>query len=81
LPAAFLRPIPGYNNINMVEGGGSSNYHSLQASVKRRFSRGVEFGVAYTWSKAMDFNDNDTDSITTLVPVRVWNYGLASHRP
>ena len=78
LPAAFLRPIPGYNNINIVEGGGSSNYHSLQVSAKRRFRRGFEFGASYTWSKAMDFNDSDTDAITTLVPVRVWNYGLAS---
>jgi hypothetical protein len=26
----------------------------------------------------MDFNDDDTGSVSTLVPVRVWNYGLAS---
>jgi hypothetical protein len=78
LPAAFLRPIPGYNSVNIIEGGGSSNYHSLQASVKRRFGKGVEFRASYTWSKAMDYNDADTDTISTLVPVRVWNYGLAS---
>jgi len=33
--------------------------------------------VAYTWSKALDFNDADTDAISPLVAVRVWNYGLA----
>lgn len=77
LPPAFLRPIQGYNNINMIEGGGSSNYHSLQVSAKRRFQRGVEFGFAYTWSKALDFNDADGDTISPLVPLRVWHYGLA----
>jgi hypothetical protein len=78
LPAAFLRPIAGYNNITMMEGASSSNYHSLQASAKRRFTAGLQFGLAWTWSKAMDFNDTDTEAISALVPVRVWNYGLAS---
>src|SRR5207245_1229032 len=26
-----------------------------------------------------DFNDSDTETISTLVPVRVWHYGLASY--
>jgi hypothetical protein len=77
LPAPFLRPIPGYNNINIIEGASSSNYHALLASARRRFTRGLEFGVAYTWSKALDYNDADTDAVSPLVPVRVWNYGLA----
>lgn len=77
LPPSFLRPYAGYNNINMIEGAGSSNYHGLLASLKRRFTRGLEFGVAYTWSKALDFNDADTDTISPLVDRRVWHYGLA----
>ncbi|MBI3279048.1 MAG: hypothetical protein HYZ57_04300, partial [Acidobacteria bacterium] len=78
LPAPFLRPIVGYNNITIMEGAGSSNYHSLQVQAKRHFRGGLEFGFAWTWSKAMDFNDTDTEAISPLVPVRVWNYGLAS---
>jgi hypothetical protein len=62
----------------MIEGASSSNYHGMLMSVKRRFTRGLEFGVAYTWSKALDFNDTDTESISPLVDTRVWNYGLAS---
>jgi hypothetical protein len=38
----------------------------------------MQFGASWTWSKAMDFNDTDTQAISPLVPVRVWNYGLAS---
>jgi hypothetical protein len=78
LPPAFLRPIQGFNNINIREAAGSSNYHSLQMTVNRRFQRGLQFGASWTWSKAMDFNDEDGQTISALVPVRVWNYGLAS---
>jgi len=78
LPAPFLRPYRGYNGISMSEGGSSSNYHSLQASARRRFQRGLEFGVAYTWSKALVLNDGDTDSVSSLVNIRTWYYGLAA---
>ncbi|MFB3826561.1 MAG: carboxypeptidase regulatory-like domain-containing protein [Bryobacteraceae bacterium] len=78
MPAPFLRPMQGYNDVNFREWASSSNYHSLQASANRRFARGLQFGASWTWSKAMDFNDDDTGTVSTLVPVRVWNYGLAS---
>ena len=38
----------------------------------------VMLGAAWTWSKAMTFNDFDNAVVSPLVPVRVWNYGLAS---
>jgi hypothetical protein len=47
-------------------------------SANRRFATGLQFGASWTWSKALDYNDNDTDGVSVLVPVRVWNYGLAS---
>jgi hypothetical protein len=78
LSAPFLRPMTGYNDIRMIEGASSSNYNSLQVSAKRRFTRGLQFGVSWTWSKAMDYNDGDSDTVSPLVPLRIWNYGLAS---
>jgi hypothetical protein len=78
LPQAFLRPMVGYNNINVREFASNSNYHSLQVSANRRFASGVQFGASWTWSKTLDYNDNDTENVSVLVPVRVWNYGLAS---
>ncbi len=77
LPANFLRPIPGYGPLNIFEMASSSNYHSLQVSARRRFTRSVQFGAAWTWSKAMDFNDTETSSVTVLAPLRQWHYGLA----
>ncbi len=78
LPQSFMRPYIGYNDIGMRASASSSNYHSLQVSVQRRYARRIQFGGAWTWSKALDFNDTDTETVSTLVPVRVWNYGLAS---
>jgi hypothetical protein len=78
MPQAFLRPYIGYNNINLREFASSSNYHSLQVSANRRFTRGMQFGASWTWSKALNFNDSDTDNVSSLIPVRAWNYGLAS---
>jgi hypothetical protein len=77
LAAPFLRPVTGYNDINIKEWASSSNYHSLQVSANRRFARNLQFGASWTWSKSMDYNSADTASVSSLVPVRVWNYGLA----
>ena len=43
--SGFLRPIPGYDNINLRECAASSNYHSLQVTANRRFARGLQFGA------------------------------------
>lgn len=78
LTAPFLRPLQGFNDILLSEPASSSNYHSLQVTARRRFTNNVQFGAAWTWSKAMTFNDFDNAAVSPLVPVRVWNYGLAS---
>jgi hypothetical protein len=77
LPDVFLRPRPGYSSISYYEDDATSNYHSLQVSANRRFARNLEFGVSWTWSKTMDYTDGLWGAVATLVPVRVWNYGLA----
>jgi hypothetical protein len=77
LPDVFLRPITGYADIGLREANATSNYHSLQVTANRRFTRSLEFGAAWTWSKAMDYVDGDQARITTVVSPRVWNYGLA----
>ena len=78
LASAFLRPVTGYQDITQREWAASSNYHSLQVTATRRYAYGLQFGGAWTWSKALDYNDSDTELVSPFVPVRVWNYGLAS---
>jgi hypothetical protein len=78
LPDNFLRPYPGYGDITYVENSGSSNYNALQASFNRRFTKGLQFGLAYTWSKTMDYGSTDRSGLPLYRPYDVWSYGEAS---
>jgi outer membrane receptor protein involved in Fe transport len=53
LPANFLKPYIGYNSINLYESQATGNYNALQVQLQRRATRGLYFGVSYSWSKAM----------------------------
>lgn len=78
LPRDLLRPFPGFNDILFREFVGSSNYHSLQASARRRLSRDLTFGVAYTWAKAFDTANSDQEA-TSLGGARAYDYRLATY--
>lgn len=77
LPPNFLRPIRGYGDIGYIEFAGSSNYHSMQTRVNRRFSRSFTFGAAWTWSKAMDLVDSNNSYVNPFLDFRMRNYGKA----
>jgi hypothetical protein len=74
----YLRPYLGYGDVLYYEYGYNSSYHSLQATVNRRMKR-MTGGLAYTWSKAMDYADNDTTTLSNLVSPKTWNYGPAGY--
>ncbi len=50
----YLRPYKGFSQIQIAEMAARSEYNGLQLGWNRRFSRGVSFGFAYTYSKSMD---------------------------
>jgi len=82
LPVHFLRPYVGYGDIWYYEYSGNSSYHSLQAQANRRMARNLQFGAAWTWSKAMDYADTEgsrsaATTVSNLVSPRIWNYGKA----
>lgn len=70
LPDNFFRPYPGYGNIPYMTNDANSSYHSLQSQVKRRFSRGLQFGASWTWAKNMGYT-----GAATYNSWPVWNYG------
>jgi hypothetical protein len=72
----FFAPYRGYQAINVYQFSGTSNYNSLQVNANRRFRRGVQFGAAYTWSKAMNLSD-DVAIVPMFRPAKVWLYGKA----
>jgi hypothetical protein len=59
-----LRPYRGMGIVGISENSGLSLYDGLQVSVERRFSKGLGFGVAYTYSRATD----NTSDLTDLLP-------------
>jgi hypothetical protein len=73
----FFRPVPGLGNLDYREYSGISNYQGLQTSLNRRFMQGLQFGVAYTWSKSMDYTSGDNGGLPVFRDYS-WVYGLAS---
>jgi hypothetical protein len=53
--AAFNpRPVPFYDDVNILESRASSNYHSLQGRFQQRLSQGLSALLSYTWAKSID---------------------------
>jgi outer membrane receptor protein involved in Fe transport len=46
---------PALGAVEYRENSVNSHYHGLDASLDKRFSRGVAFGLAYTFSKSIDY--------------------------
>jgi len=74
LPDNFLRPYKGWGSLSSGEAAGSYNYNSLQVSARRRFARGLMYGVAYTWSRTLG-----TTGPSVYFNTRSRNYGLLAH--
>jgi hypothetical protein len=55
-------PYPQFGQFNYTEDNGTSNYDALQVKVERRFSEGLTFLGAYTWSHCLDISSGGTDS-------------------
>jgi len=51
-PLRFLAPL--VVNVTRAETDGISNYHALQMTAEKRFSQGLGFLTAYTWSHSID---------------------------
>jgi len=53
--AQLLRPYPQFTDIIPIYSvGASSFYHSLQVTANKRFSKGLQMQLAYTWQKSLD---------------------------
>ncbi|MEJ7848730.1 MAG: TonB-dependent receptor [Pyrinomonadaceae bacterium] len=57
-------PILGFNvpEAILLQSKGYSNYHGAQFSLTKRLSRGLQFNVAYTFSKSIDVMSSDPGS-------------------
>jgi Carboxypeptidase regulatory-like domain len=69
-----LRPLPTLGDItDPLEQGFDSRYNALQVNFAKRFSRGFQFNVNYTWMKAMD--DSSCSGQYCGTPTQNWGTG------
>jgi hypothetical protein len=73
IPANYFVANPNAAGITLLGNDSMSNYHSLQAEIRRRFSGGLQFQADYTFSKsltdapaALGNNQSDLTSFRTL---------------
>ena len=57
-------PAPGLGSL-LMESNSNSNYNSLQATLNKRFSHGLQMLLSYTWSHSIDdYSGTDVSDIT-----------------
>lgn len=71
-----LRPYQGFASIIEQSDRGSSIYHGMQVNLKRRLSKNISFGVAYTWSKLLDYGSGKGDELPNYYNPKIF-YGPA----
>ena len=52
--ALKLRPNQQFGVITYIDAGGDSYYHAAQFTLRKRFEKGLLFGLAYTYGKSID---------------------------
>ena len=74
----FFIPYPQYSGgLNVLDSNDFSTYNALQVQVERRFSNGIMFDVAYTWSHSLDTRSFDP----TLTVVGTGSTSTAADTP
>lgn len=48
------RPNPAFNDVNLQESRGNSNYNGFQTRLQQTWQRGLSILASYTWSKSID---------------------------
>src|SRR5579883_413887 len=74
-----IRPYKGYSAINAIEPWFTSNYHSLQAALQKRFSDGSLIDLNYTFSKALTTNQTDRSTAVQNIYNIQGEYGPAQY--
>ena len=63
-----------YGQFGVFASAFSSNYNSLQASVSRHMANGLQFQVAYTWSRSFDYTSSFENSGFNGPGFNPWNF-------
>jgi carboxypeptidase family protein len=58
------RPDRRFRQINLIESGSNSNYHSFDLTLTKRFARGLSFSGNYSWSHALSDNEQEGGALS-----------------
>lgn len=75
------RPLIGFGinaDVNSIEPFGTATYDAMQSKLERRFAGSI-FGAVYTWSKAINYADNDANPRFPYLPAKERNRGPAGY--
>jgi hypothetical protein len=79
-PDYLLRKYQGYDIISYFQFDGTSNYHSMQMQLNRRFGTRLTIGGSWVWSKVMNYDDQYESGWPVghpdFLPDKLW-YGKA----
>ena len=64
-PANYFRPDPQFTQIFFQDAEGDSYYHGAFVGLRRRFEKGLTFGLSYTYSKSIDDQSIDPVGAST----------------
>ena len=81
-PGCPFNGVPVFSNIFAQDTRAASNYNSLQVSLDKRFAKGFQTQIAYTWSKSIDQASSFEDFLDPTNPRRTRSLSLfdARHR-
>jgi hypothetical protein len=58
------RPDSRFRQINLIESGSNSNYHSLDLTLTKRFGKGLSFSGNYSWSHGLSDNEQEGGALS-----------------
>ena len=75
-------PIPGVpaDSLDLVGSDGKSRYDGLEVSLEKRLNRGLQFLASYTFSKTLDTNGSDINSVSSGNALPLGDQNSASQR-
>ncbi|MBW8749176.1 MAG: TonB-dependent receptor, partial [Acidobacteria bacterium] len=78
----FNATVPNVTSIPLYRSNGASSYHAMQAVLKRRYKKGLDLQVAYTWARLLDNSEsisnnggNGFGSSADLIPTLEYGNG------
>lgn len=75
-PIASRRLLPFYNSINRQLPVGRLSYNAMTLKLEKRFSKGLTFLSAYTWSKTLDNVDENLNNAGGGAGLKPWDRNL-----